>query len=168
MFDPVDSGWFSVFRSDPNHDHEAEAEERNRVSLLGRRGSERELCGRVCATIEIMPAEIAESKPAGTGRSAPNMNPELPPPTGRLKLTAMWNPLYILNECLGPRIFRRVMCCFICVGMGFLAIFGGPFFTIADKLFDFLPGRGPSFALFGSLGMVCCCFTCLCWRLYPK
>ena len=76
--------------------------------------------------------------------------------------------LMTCEECAEWDRYMGVMCCFVCVGMGILAIFGGPFFTIADKLFDFLPGRGPSYALFGTLGMVCCCFTCLCWRLYPK
>ena len=32
-----------------------------------------------------MPKSEAEKRKAGLGRSAPNMNPYLPPPTGRMK-----------------------------------------------------------------------------------
>lgn len=37
-------------------------------------------------TIEILPKTLADARPAGKGRSEPNTNPFLPPPTGRMKL----------------------------------------------------------------------------------
>ena len=44
-----------------------------------------ELMGRFLLSVEVMPTDIAQKIPAGFGRSDPNANPELPPPTGRLK-----------------------------------------------------------------------------------
>jgi hypothetical protein len=41
--------------------------------------------GEMLLSVELVPLEIAKKMPAGFGRSAPNANPELPNPTGRLK-----------------------------------------------------------------------------------
>ena len=43
------------------------------------------LQGEVLMSIEIMPKAVADVRKAGLGRSEPNMNPYLPPPTGRMK-----------------------------------------------------------------------------------
>ncbi len=40
--------------------------------------------GRFLLSIEALPIAIANAMPAGFGRSEPNSNPTLPPPTGRL------------------------------------------------------------------------------------
>lgn len=42
--------------------------------------------GDILIGIEVLTELEADAKPAGFGRSAPNMHPELPPPTGRIKL----------------------------------------------------------------------------------
>ena len=47
-------------------------------------------------TIELVPIEEAKGKRAnGVGRSSPNLFPYLPEPTGRMRLSAMWNPCYV-------------------------------------------------------------------------
>ena len=51
-------------------------------------------------TVEILTKEEAQNLPAGLGRSEPNANPYLPPPTGRLKLVRSST----LRLCLGPAI----------------------------------------------------------------
>ena len=53
---------------------------------------------------------------AGKGRSAPNSNPTLPKPTGRLKFTL--NPFWAFYQLLGPKLCARLsafFCCLICI-----------------------------------------------------
>ncbi len=40
--------------------------------------------GSLLLSIELLPKDLAESVPVGMGRSEPNLNPYLPPPTGRM------------------------------------------------------------------------------------
>ena len=63
-------------------------------------------CLQVCVSVEIVSAEVAEKEPVGHGRRAPNRNPRLPPPTGRLKATL--NPFVMGSQLCGPKI-----CCYI-------------------------------------------------------
>jgi hypothetical protein len=65
--DPDDGSWLSISR-------------------LNRETMKTEKRGEVLITVEILPKTAAELLPAGLGRSEPNLNPYLPPPTGRLKL----------------------------------------------------------------------------------
>lgn len=44
--------------------------------------------GDILISIEVVTSEEAASRPAGKGRSDPNQNPTLPPPTGRFKLVS--------------------------------------------------------------------------------
>jgi hypothetical protein len=58
--------------------------------------------------------------PVGKGQEAPNVHPFLPPPVGRVRLTA--NPLMML---VGPKMCLRiacVCCCLACVM--FIGVFG--------------------------------------------
>ena len=56
-------------------------------------------------SMKLVPKADADGRFAnGFGRSEPNLFPTLPEPVGRLKLTAMWNPFYVLSECLGPKL----------------------------------------------------------------
>jgi hypothetical protein len=65
---PKDGAWFKLTRTE------------------FRSGNMRvENMGRFLVSIECMPVALAEKIPAGFGRSDPNANPLLPPPTGRLK-----------------------------------------------------------------------------------
>lgn len=53
----------------------------------------REPMGRICYGIQIWPKDKALIMKVGSARSAPNQDPFLPPPTGRLQFS--WNPFYM-------------------------------------------------------------------------
>ena len=121
--------------------------------------------GDILIGIEILTELEADAKPAGFGRSSPNMHPELPPPTGRIKLVrvatllsrqrgipvgvtahlfvfvlpqrALWNPLYVLETFLGPAMCRRIVCALIVVFIGGILVFGGPLLSAAMPAFTF-------------------------------
>ena len=63
---PVDGVWFDTYQTDP-------------------KTKKREFRGRILISLELLPKAVADKYPAGLGRSDPNVNPTLPPPTGRLK-----------------------------------------------------------------------------------
>ena len=68
--------------------------------------------GRVLCSLEFLPKWKAELCKVGLGRKEPNIEPYLPPPTGRFEWSL--NPFKMLNQCVGPS-FRRKMYCWICV-----------------------------------------------------
>ena len=53
--------------------------------------------GKVLMSIEILHKSVADTLPAGLGRSEPNAHPHLPEPEGRIDFTKMWNPFYMLR-----------------------------------------------------------------------
>ncbi len=55
------------------------------INQLNRETQKMELRGEVLLSIEILPKSSATAAPVGLGRSEPNVNPYLPPPTGRMK-----------------------------------------------------------------------------------
>jgi hypothetical protein len=62
--------------------------------------------------------------PVGKGQESPNVNPYLPPPVGRMRLTA--NPIFMLKELVGPKMCLRIAClccCLACVML--IGVFGG-------------------------------------------
>ena len=69
--------------------------------------------GWLALSIQIMPKDIAEQRPAGHGRDDPNSNPFLPPPVGRLQFSV--NPFTMGKELIGPELCFKICCCFICV-----------------------------------------------------
>ena len=70
--------------------------------------------GSIAISVEILPKEDADNRPAGMGISEPNQNPTLPPRTGRMALST--NPLSVLKELFGPRCVMIFCCCFcLCV-----------------------------------------------------
>ncbi len=78
--------------------------------------------GRVAISLSILPWDEAQGRPAGEGQSAPNENPFLPPPFGRMAWS--FNPLHMMKELCGPgvvRVFLCLLCCTCC--MGFLFFF---------------------------------------------
>ncbi|RLN32134.1 hypothetical protein BBJ28_00019767 [Nothophytophthora sp. Chile5] len=79
--------------------------------------------GRVGISVQIVPEEEALASPVGKGQNAPNLNPYLPPPMGRMRLSA--NPLAMLKELVGPKMCLRLslLCC--CGGcLLFVSVFG--------------------------------------------
>ena len=92
--------------------------------------------GAVALSVEILPPEEAEDRPAGQGRSEPNANPFLPPTTGRMSLS--YNPLAIVSALLGPRLAFQLLCCLCCVlllvVMGVLGMYFTSFYTLWQSL----------------------------------
>jgi hypothetical protein len=60
----------------------------------------REPMGRLCYGLQLWPKDKAMIMNVGTARSAPNQDPFLPPPTGRLQFS--WNPFYMSALPLPP------------------------------------------------------------------
>ncbi len=79
--------------------------------------------GKIAISLQIVPEEDALAMPVGLGRSEPNSNPYLPPPVGRLRMSA--NPFLMIKELIGPKLCLKLVCLFCCVfGVGFMCIFG--------------------------------------------
>lgn len=79
--------------------------------------------GKLAVSIQIVPEKEAQGMPVGTGRDDPNVNPYLPPPVGRMKMSA--NPFMMIKELVGPKTCVKLCCLFCCVFcMGFVALFG--------------------------------------------
>ena len=121
--------------------------------------------GKLLVSIEILPEKVYLGKPAGFGRSDPNMNPRLPAPVGRLRFS--WNPFYMLMELLGPKICMRCACVILCVSVILLAVFGGPFLNVVFAWFE--PYMGESwFWILVFIGVVLCCGCCFALELHAK
>lgn len=69
--------------------------------------------GRLEFSLEMMPMTIATQVPAGFGRSDPNMNPFLPEPEGRLRLS-LFHPCDMIRDIIGDENFYK-LCCFCCM-----------------------------------------------------
>lgn len=67
--------------------------------------------GEVAVSISIVPKTEYEQQPVGNGRSEPNQDPYLPPPTGRFSFSL--DPMKILAE-LCPMWLRICLCCCCC------------------------------------------------------
>uniref|UniRef100_K3WDA2 C2 domain-containing protein n=1 Tax=Globisporangium ultimum (strain ATCC 200006 / CBS 805.95 / DAOM BR144) TaxID=431595 RepID=K3WDA2_GLOUD len=81
------------------------------------------LLGRIGISVQIVPELEAQMNPVGKGQEAPNMNPYLPPPVGRMRLSA--NPIMMLKELVGPKMCLRVTILYCCVGCAFfIGVFG--------------------------------------------
>ena len=71
--------------------------------------------------------KLIERMKCGHGRSEPNQNPCLPPPTGRFKFTL--NPFSLLYQMVGPKAYAKVrnfllqvVCCLICILIVYYAV----------------------------------------------
>ncbi len=58
--------------------------------------------GKLAVSICIVPESETLSRPVGTGRDEPNVNPYLPPPFGRFSFS--FNPFYLINGLCGPKV----------------------------------------------------------------
>eukprot|EP00743_Colponemidia_sp_Colp-15_P011268 GILK01012542.1.p1 GENE.GILK01012542.1~~GILK01012542.1.p1 ORF type:complete len:1447 (-),score=299.86 GILK01012542.1:238-4578(-) len=78
------------------------------IELFGPGGSK--CAGFVEISIELLPKAVATARPAGFGRSEPNMNPYLPPPVGRFNFSLL-NPCATIQGLLGKKLTRKLCCC---------------------------------------------------------
>ena len=83
-----------------------------------------EKAGRVMCSLEILPKKHAELSNVGKGREEPNVNPYLPPPTGRFKFSL--NPFSMMNQCVGPKFRRKCYCYCLCALLLAYLIFALP------------------------------------------
>jgi len=89
--------------------------------------------GKLCISMQIIPKPLVDTAPAGFGRTDPNTNPYLPPPTGRLKFSL--NPFVMGSELCGPKICAQLTCCIVCAGIIALMIFCQPVLNLFVYLF---------------------------------
>jgi len=78
--------------------------------------TKREKCGELLLSVQMVPADLISRLEAGDGRSQPNANPTLPPPSGRF--TFSLNPLVMISRLLGPKLRTRcvaIFCTAICL-----------------------------------------------------
>lgn len=84
----------------------------------------------ILLSVEILPEGAAAARAAGLGRSEPNAFPFLPEPADRLHLSAMWNPLVVLEALLGPAYFRAFASFAICALLVAVLLVAGPLVNI--------------------------------------
>ncbi|KAJ8603740.1 hypothetical protein CTAYLR_000260 [Chrysophaeum taylorii] len=107
-----------------------------KLTYLDRKRNKLHDRGRIAITVEILPEDEAEVRPAGHGRSEPNSNPYLPPTTGRMSFS--WNPFYLCSALLGPKLAFQIACVCCCIVMlvvlGFLGMYFSSFYILLESL----------------------------------
>jgi len=68
--------------------------------------------GRVCASFEVLPKDLAEKFDNGIGRASPNFFPTLPDPVGRFSFDLM-SPCKTIKAIIGPDLCYKI-CYSIC------------------------------------------------------
>jgi hypothetical protein len=64
--------------------------------------------GSLTVSIELMPLSVAQALPAGLGRDAPNSNPHLAEPPGRVDWS-LFHPIDMCYEILGDNICKKLL-----------------------------------------------------------
>ena len=90
--------------------------------------------GQIGISVEIVPGEEAKERPVGYGRTEPNTDPYLPPPSGRLQFS--YNPLAICKELIGPDTVIKLICCCLCVLCLVAIAFGGMYYTSFYTMYE--------------------------------
>ena len=65
------------------------------------------------ADIRVVPRVFADNNKVGSARGDPNVEPFLPEPEGRFKLSL--NPFAMLNQLCAPSMRRKIWCAVICI-----------------------------------------------------
>jgi hypothetical protein len=148
--EPKDSNWLPLYKHDFDTD-------------------ENVYMGQLLISMEVMPKAISQSRPAGFGRSEPNMNPYLPKPVGRFKFS--WNPLYMCQELMGPALCFRTCCCCWCVIITAIVAIMAPFGEIVFvALKPFMQYTWFWCLVVGGIIVcLCCCVACELhakWRMH--
>jgi len=74
--------------------------------------------GIVKCSLRIYPKALASKNEQGKGRDAPNNDPVLPEPEGRIQLSL--NPFTMFNQLIGPAVRRKIFafcCCLACAAL---------------------------------------------------
>jgi hypothetical protein len=140
--DPPDSGWLQMdadaSESDKKKKRKKEKEKGAGGESMG--GRERVPMGKLCVSVEVLHKDASLRSPAGQGRRAPNQNPYLPPPVGRLKWS--WNPFVMGAQLCGPKICCYITCLFVCTAFILMMIYCQPALNIFIWILTnvFIPG----------------------------
>ena len=123
---PKDSEWLEM-------DKQEEVAVRNKKGKkTGETVLQRVPMGKLCISLEIIPEGLIPNVPAGFGRTDPNTNPVLPPPTGRMKFSI--NPFTMGSELCGPALCAQITCCLVVAAVIALCIFCAPVGNIFSLL----------------------------------
>ncbi|DAZ97328.1 TPA: hypothetical protein N0F65_003692 [Lagenidium giganteum] len=117
--------------------------------------------GKLLVSIEVLPKAIAEARAAGLGRSEPNNFPFLAEPADRLHLSAMWNPLYVMEAMLGPKVYRAFSSFVTCVVLVGLLVFAGPLVNVFVTILEMMP-QPYGWVVFGVLVALVMSSICYC------
>ena len=92
--------------------------------------------GRILCSLEFLPLWKADNNPVGKGRSDPNEAPYLPPPFGRFEWSL--NPFKMLNQCVGPKVRRKLYMtlCIICCTIYLIFLLPYMIYHLSGQLFN--------------------------------
>ena len=82
------------------------------------------IAGYVQCSFRIYPTAAAEKNVQGVGRDAPNSDPVLPEPEGRIQLSL--NPFTMFMQLVGPGVRRKIYICICCIAYAALCAFMAP------------------------------------------
>jgi hypothetical protein len=80
--------------------------------------------GKIQCSLRIYPKELADKFDQGEGRDAPNNDPLMPEPVGRIKLSL--NPFEMFNQLVGPAVRRKIYCALCCLACTALCVAMAP------------------------------------------
>lgn len=70
--------------------------------------------GQVEVSMELLPIELAQLRPAAQGQEAPNQYPKLEPPAREHLLS--WNPFKTMSALMGQTMTSKIVALFVCLG----------------------------------------------------
>lgn len=68
---------------------------------------------KIALDLRCVPREYADMNKVGAARGDPNVEPNLPPPEGRITLSL--NPFKMLNQLIGAGLRCKIYCCCCCL-----------------------------------------------------
>lgn len=83
--------------------------------------------------LRVVPGVYAATNRVGAAREEPNVDPNLPQPVGRFKLSL--NPFSMLNQMCGAALRRKIWCCICCVFCLMVCYFVFPLLASFKTLF---------------------------------
>lgn len=130
------------------------------------RSTETKVPGAMLISMEAVPMSLARSPgfEAGDGRNEPNMNPRLPPPSGRIDPMQLMNPFFLLGTLVGPEVAAELCCCFGCLIFLVLMLYVGPLILDMTELALMLPNAIGVYLII----VVCISACCACSYIIGK
>ena len=92
--------------------------------------------------LRVVPIDYAAMNKVGSAREEPNVEPNLPPPEGRFKLSL--NPIAMLNQMCGAALRRKIWCCICCILCLIVVYYVFPLIASFVTIFSGGPAGGPA------------------------